>query len=120
MLVFGAHCRLERPEGSIQQLQDPTGLLHLRMLFMDTPTQTALSLRPGYSIAVGGVAVPEQEAARGSPLQAEWVEVRLLLATPISQVEAGKAGCHDSVPASKSYLMNVNRPRASIAVVGMI
>lgn len=55
-------------------LQDPTGLLHLRMLFMDTPTQTALSMRPGYSIAVSGVAVPEQEAAHGSPLQAEWVE----------------------------------------------
>lgn len=42
---------------------------------MDRPPQTALSLRPGHSVAVSGVAVPEQEAPHSSLLQAQWAEV---------------------------------------------
>jgi hypothetical protein len=42
---------------------------------MDRPSHAALSLRPGHCVAVAGVAVPEQPAPMGHPLQATWTEV---------------------------------------------
>ena len=55
--------------------QDPSGQLHLRLLFMDRPSHSALSLRPGHCVAVAGVAVPERLAPADKPLQATWTEV---------------------------------------------
>jgi hypothetical protein len=55
--------------------QDPSGQRRLRLLFMDQPSHSALSLRPGHCVAVAGVAVPEHLAPADHPLQATWIEV---------------------------------------------
>jgi hypothetical protein len=67
--------------------QDPSGLLHLRLLFMDRPSHTALSLRPGHCVAVAGVTVPEQQAPAASLLQAEWTEVLLIVSQALQHVQ---------------------------------
>jgi hypothetical protein len=73
--AVGLSCITNQHQQSCSYTQDPSGQLQLRLLFMDRPPHTALSLQPGHSIAVADVAVPEQQTPAVNLLQAEWTEV---------------------------------------------